>query len=107
MCYIDTEQHQIQKETLEHGESISHPLKFSEVCLSHQAHLTLQEAVQKIAEYCQISSKIISGRLNQKLFWLEPSGLLLISIEVPEVNADMFIQIPSGHWWIDDSACQA
>jgi len=107
MSNLDASKYQVQEDELEQPENTSHRLELNEVRFSSQARLTLREATQKIAEYCQLPPEILDKRLDQKLFWLKPSGMLQITIEVPELDADMFIEIPPGHWWIDDSAYQA
>ncbi|MBS3780823.1 MAG: hypothetical protein KGY41_10545 [Desulfovermiculus sp.] len=107
MSYIDEHSHAARKEELEQGESITHPLNIEEVSFSNQAQMTLRQAVQKIAEYCHVHPDVLSKKLDQKLYWLEPSGTLVITIEVPEVSADMFIELPPGHWWIDNRTCKA
>ncbi len=107
MSHIDERRYEVRKEELEQGESITHPLNLADVSFSQKAQTTLREAVIQIAEYCRVPPDALSQKLDQKLFWLEPSGILVITIEVPEVDADMFIEIPPGHWWIDDSVCRA
>jgi hypothetical protein len=107
MSHIDESRYEVRKEELEQGESITHPIDLAEVSFSEQAQLTMRKAVEHIAEHCDMPPDALSQKLDQKLFWLEPSGILVITIEVPEVDADMFIEIPPGHWWIDDSVCRA
>jgi hypothetical protein len=91
------------KKVFEQGESITHPLDITDVSFSKQAQMTLREAVSKIAEYCQVDPGLLSEKLDQKVYWLEPSCILMITIDVPEIDADMFIEIPPGHWWINET----
>lgn len=107
MPYLNEHSKAVQTEELEQGESITHPLNIADVSFSDQAQVTLRQAIQKIAEYCHVHPDVLSEKLDQKLYWLEPSGVLVITIEVPEVSADMFIEFPPGHWWINAELCKA
>ncbi|MCF8106011.1 MAG: hypothetical protein K9K64_11045 [Desulfohalobiaceae bacterium] len=101
MSTVNNHLYDVGDEELEQEENITHPLKVEDVAFSKQAQLTLRDAEEKIAEYCQVPPSLLSQKLDQNLFWLEPSGILVINIQVPEAEADMFIEIPPGYWWID------
>ena len=107
MIMHNENQYELEDGEFEQEENISHPLDLVDVSFSWRARMTIREAVEKIAEYCRIPAAVLSEKLDQKLFWLEPSGILVISIEVLEVEADMFIEIPPGHWWVKQKGGQA
>ena len=107
MILHNENQYELEDGEFEQEANISHPLDLVDVSFSERARMTIREAVEKIAEYCRIPAAVLSEKLDQKLFRLEPSGILVISIEVPEVEADMFIEVPPGHWWVKQEGGQA
>jgi hypothetical protein len=85
-------------------EQVAHPLKFSEVRFSTNAEQTIHKAVERIAVYCNRSPMYFYKKMDNELYWLDPSGILLIVIHSSDLDADMYIEIPPGHWWIVNSA---
>ncbi len=104
MHIIDSQRYEEDSDPLDKSEQIYHPLSFSDVKFSKNAERTIHEAVERIAIYCERSPMYFYKKMDNEIYWLDPSGILLIVIHSKDLNADMYIEIPPGHWWIVDSA---
>lgn len=107
MHVIDYREYSPSSQYVRNQEQVYHPILSDEVNLSDNARMTLQAAVTKIAEYCQVHEETLLQKMDQEYFWMEPSGVLVIVLYVEEIDADMFVEIPPDHWWIDDKAPRA
>lgn len=103
MHIIDSQSYE-QDPDLDNKEQIYHPLSFSEIRFSENAERTIHEAVERIAIYCERSPMYFYKKMDNELYWLDPSGLLLIVIHSKDLDADMYIEIPPGNWWVTGSA---
>ncbi len=77
-----------------------YPLDPNNVALSSNAKSTLNEATEKISEHLHLSTKRLTETLKRSYFSMEPSGFLVILMEVEELEAEMFIEIPPDYWWL-------
>jgi len=101
MQVIDYQEYSSLSTHLENNKPVYHPLASEDVKLSENARLTLQSAASKIAEHFDIPEQNISDKLSQHYFLMEPTGDLVIIIYTADIDAEMYVEIPPGHWWID------
>ncbi len=90
-------------EELDFADETVQELSLHEVSISPEARLTLGLAVQEIARHCHRSEHDIIRLMQRRIYWLEPSGRLVFVFAVPGVDADMFIEVPSGYWQLKGS----
>ncbi len=80
-----------------------HPVTLDDVRFSRGAQLTIGFAVKEIAERCGLFPGDLTRRLRGRMYWMEGSENLMIVFPVPEVEAEMLVEIPRGHWWFKDA----
>jgi hypothetical protein len=102
MQVIDYREYSPSSQYVHNQQQVYHPILSEDVNLSDNAKMTLHSAVTKIAEYCQVPKQNLLKKMDQEYFWMEPSGILVILVNVEEIDADMFVEIPPNHWWIDN-----
>lgn len=107
MHVIDYQEYSPRSQYIQGQKQVYHPIAIDEVMLSENASATLQSAVTRVAAYCEVSEEAIRSRMGREYFWMEPSGILVIVLYVQEIDADMFVEIPPSHWWIDDKQPRA
>lgn len=98
MRYEPRQEHGRGIHDLESSGQISHRLSPLDVELSPAAKTTVGMAAQEIALQLEMPLDLIKARTMGKMYWLEPSDELMIVISMPEIEADMFVNIPAGHW---------
>lgn len=81
----------------------AHRVELGDVQFSKNAQYTIGLAVKEIAERCGLYVGEITKRLTGDMFWLEENESLMIVFPVPEIQADMMVEIPAGHWWFRDA----
>jgi hypothetical protein len=79
-------------------EGFRHALSLSDVSFTRDAMYTLGLAIKEIANYIGVFPNEISSRLDGDLYWTEGIDTLTIVFQVPEIEAEMIIQIPKEHW---------
>ena len=77
---------------------ISYELSLRDIEFSREARLTLGLAVMEIASSLAIEAAQLTRRMPGKVFCLGSTGKLMIEFSVPELEADMFVEIPAEHW---------
>jgi hypothetical protein len=89
--------------TLDHDRknSVYHPLNPDDLIFSENAKFTLNEAIEKIAQHVNINPHELNEKLNRNYFLMEPSGFLIILIQIEEIEAEMYVEIPADHWWVN------
>ena len=81
----------------------AHRVTLADVSFSDNAKYTIGLAVKDIASQLGMFDHEITRRLVGEIYWLEESEDLIILFPVPEIGADMLVEIPSGHWWFKDA----
>lgn len=81
----------------------AHKVYLTDVSFSDNAKYTIGLAVKDIASQLGLFDHEITKRLTGEMYWLEESEDLVIIFAVPEINADMLVEIPRGHWWFRDA----
>lgn len=77
----------------------AHRVTLQDVQFSKNAQYTIGLAVKEIAERCGLYVGEITKKLRGDMYWQEEDESLVIVFPVPEISADMMIEIPEGHWW--------
>lgn len=97
-------QHEFQRAGLEMGERLeeAHRVFLSDVGFSKNAMSTIGFAIKDIAQKCGVFPHDITSRMQGHMYWLEECESLIIVFPVPEIEADMMVEIPEGHWWFKD-----
>jgi len=81
----------------------AHRVTLGDVRFSQGAMYTIGLAVKEIAEKCGLFTGELTKRLQGHMYWLEGSESLMILFPVPEIQAEMMVEIPQGHWWFKDA----
>lgn len=85
---------------VEHEDHAAHRVHPWDVEFSRSAMITIGSAVKQIAAHLGVSPKAVTKGMFGEMYWLEPSNRLMLVIPVPKAEADMFVEIPEGHWHI-------
>jgi len=81
----------------------AHRVTLADVSLSDSAKYTIGLAVKDIASQLGMFDHELIRRLRGEMYWLEKSEDLVIIFPVPEIGADMLVEIPQGHWWFKEA----
>lgn len=81
----------------------AHRVYLNDVSFSQGAMHTIGLAVKEVAEKCGLFPNEVTKRLRGHMYWLEENESLMIVFPVPEIEADMMIEIPEGHWWFKNA----
>ncbi|MGE4297975.1 MAG: hypothetical protein AB7E47_08100 [Desulfovibrionaceae bacterium] len=87
---------------LHRSEEVAHRIQLTEVDFSPGARATIGLAVRHIAEQYLLEPSDLARRMQGEIYWIEPSDKLMIVLPVPEADADMFVEVPAGHWRFKD-----
>ncbi|NJB66365.1 hypothetical protein GGQ74_000005 [Desulfobaculum xiamenense] len=76
----------------------AHEVQLADVEFTTNAKYTIGLAVKEIAAHCGMLPHELTRRMRGRMFWQEATEDLMIVFAVPELEADMMIEIPKGHW---------
>lgn len=98
---ITTAQKEFQAKGVDFGERLegAHQVLLQDVRFSDNAKCTIGLAVKDIAARCGVFPHDITSRMRGRMYWLEEDESLVIVFPVPDMDADMLVEIPRGHWW--------
>ena len=99
-------QKEFEKSGVDFGERMAgaHRVCLTDVSFSRSAMGTIGLAIKDIAAQCGVFPQDITKHMRGHLYWVEDSENLLIIFPIPEIGADMLVEIPEGHWWFKDVA---
>lgn len=83
-------------------DEVARDVTMADVRISVEARMTIGQAMKDIAAIVKMPEADLIRRMQGKMQWREPSGMLTVSFYVPEVDADMYIDIPKEHWEFKD-----
>lgn len=81
----------------------AHEVFLADVEFSPNAKYTIGLAVKEVAAHCAMMPKELTSRMHGKMFWVESTRNLVIIFPVPELEAEMMIEIPKEHWRFRDA----
>lgn len=81
----------------------AHRVYLDEVSFTREAMYTLGLAVKEVAERVGVFPREIIKKLKGHMYWDERTENLFIVFPVPEIEADMMVEIPRDHWWFKDA----
>ena len=73
-------------------------IKLSQVRLTNDARVTLGLAVKEIAAEFGLDAKAMTRHLSGEIYWRMDEDSLVFVLHCEELDADMFVNIPEGHW---------
>lgn len=76
----------------------SHELSLSDVAFTRDAMYTLGLAVKEVASHVGLFPSEITSRMKGRIYWTEGIDILTIIFAVPEIDADMVVEIPKDYW---------
>ncbi|WP_461211083.1 hypothetical protein [Desulfocurvus sp. DL9XJH121] len=97
-------QREFERAGTEFGEHLegAHRVYLTEVAFSRSAQCTIGLAVKDIAARCGVFAADIVKAMCGHMYWLEKDESLVIVFPVPQLEADMLVEIPRGHWRFRD-----
>lgn len=81
-----------------HRESPSVKVQLSHIRVTAQAQATLGMAVQEVSREFGLDTSMLIKRLKGEIYWRPETDSLMFVLNCPELEADMFVEIPEGHW---------
>ena len=99
--FVDSRQWSPTSRETAHIQPVYHPLDAEHLRLTPNAQATLTEAKQAIAHHFEIDVHSLTDQTSCTYFLMEPHDALVVVIGVEDLDADMFVEIPRDHWWID------
>lgn len=83
-------------QTTPHVEAV--PVSRSQVMFSDDAKATIGEAFREVAWTLCCDPRALTRGATGEILWHPDSDALSIRLDVPELEAEMYIEIPAGHW---------
>ena len=69
-----------------------------DVELSANARQTIGLAVKEIAARTRVPEQDLAARMQGEVYWRPDLDHLLFVMATPEIDAVMYVEIPSAHW---------
>lgn len=74
------------------------PVSRSQVVFSDDARVTIGEAFRQVAWTLCCDPRALTRGATGEILWHPGTDTLSIRLDVPELEAEMYIEIPEGHW---------
>ena len=77
---------------------IAVPVHHEDITLHEEAASVLERACKMLAKDARVPHALVTERLFDFVYRLEPSGMLFFVLYVPEREMEITIELPSNYW---------